>query len=79
MKYSKTIFNSTDWDLLTQNSSTNDSYNIFFQKFIKIYDQTFPERKNEMKQKSLSSPWISKVLIVKKETASIRKSFKTEN
>ena len=62
MKYRKTIFNSTDWDLLTQNSSANDSYNIFFQKFIKIYDQTFPERKNEMKQKSLSSPWISKVL-----------------
>ena len=62
MKYRKTIFNSTDWDLLTQNSSTNDSYNIFFQKFIKIYDQTFPERKNEKKQKSLSSPWISKVL-----------------
>ena len=30
MKYRKTIFNSTDWDLLTQNSSGNDSYNIFF-------------------------------------------------
>ena len=54
MKYFKTIFNCT--------SSTNDSYNIFFQKFIKIYDQAFPERKNEMKQKSLSSPWISKSL-----------------
>ena len=54
MKYFKIIFNST--------SSTNDSYNIFFQKFIKIYDQAFPERKNEMKQKSLSSPWISKSL-----------------
>ena len=62
MKYRKTIFNSTDLDLLTQNSSANDSYNIFFQKFIKIYDQAFPERKNEMKQKSLSSPWISKGL-----------------
>ena len=30
MKYRKTIFNSTDLDLLTQNSSANDSYNTFF-------------------------------------------------
>ena len=29
MKYFKIIFNSTDWDLLTQTLSTNDSYNIF--------------------------------------------------
>ena len=62
MKYFKTIFNSTDWDLLTQNLSTNDSYNIFLERFIKVYDQAFPERKIEMKQKSLSSPWIPKGL-----------------
>ena len=43
MKYFKTIFNSTDWDLLTQTSSTNDSYNIFLERFIKIYDKVFPE------------------------------------
>ena len=62
MKYFKTIFNSTDWDLLTQTSSTNDSYNIFLERFIKIYDQVFPERKIEIKQKNMPSPWISKGL-----------------
>ena len=60
MKYFKTIFNNTDWDLLIQTSSTNYSYNIFFERFIKIYDQAFPERKIEIKQKNQSSPWISK-------------------
>ena len=58
----KTVFNSTDWGLLTQTLSTNDSYNIFLEKFIKIYDKAFPERKIEMKPKNLSSPWISKDL-----------------
>ena len=48
MKYFKTIFNSTDWDLLTQNSSTNDFYNIFLERFIKIYDEAFLERKIEI-------------------------------
>ena len=62
MKYFKTVFNSTDWDLLTQTSSTNDSYDIFLERFIKIYDQASPERKIEIKQKNLSSPWISKGL-----------------
>ena len=62
MRYFKTIFNSTDWDLLTQTSSTNDSYNIFLERFIKIYDQAFPERKIKIKQKNLSSLWISKGL-----------------
>ena len=51
MKYFKTIFNSTDWDLLTETLSTNDSYNIFLEGFIKIDDQAFPERKLEIKCK----------------------------
>ena len=59
MKYFKTIFRSTDWDLLTQTSSTNDSDNIFFERFIKLYDPAFPERTIGIKQKNLSSPWIS--------------------
>ena len=62
MKYLKTIFNSIDWDLLTQTSSTNDSYNIFLERFIKVYDLAFPERKIKIKQENLSSPWISKGL-----------------
>ena len=55
MEYFKFIFNSTDWDLLTQTSSTNDSYNIFLKRFIRNYDQAFPERKIEVKQKNLSA------------------------
>ena len=39
MKYFKTIFNSTDWDLLTKALSTNDSYDIYLERFTKIYDQ----------------------------------------
>ena len=62
MKYLKTIFNSTDWDLLTQILSTNDSYHIFLERFINVYDQAFPETKIELKRKNLSSPWISKGL-----------------
>ena len=62
MKYFKTIFHSTDWDLITQTSSANDSYDIFLERFIKIYDQAFPERKIEIKKENLPSPWISKGL-----------------
>ena len=63
MKYFKTIINSNDWDLLTQTLSTNDdSYNTFLERFIKIHDQAFPERKIKIKQKNLSSTWISKGL-----------------
>ena len=62
MKYLKTIFNNIDWDLLTQTSSTNDSYNIFLERFIKVYDLAFTERKIKIKQENLSSPWISKGL-----------------
>ena len=58
MKYFKAIFISTDWDLLTQILSTNDSYNIFLARFIKVYNQAFPDRKIEIKQKNLSIPWI---------------------
>ena len=47
MKYFKTIFNSTDWSLLTQTSSTNDSYNIFLEKFIKNYINHFQKEKSK--------------------------------
>ena len=46
--------------MLTQTASTSDSYNIFLERFIKIYNEAFPERKIEIKQKNQSSPWISK-------------------
>ena len=48
MKCFKTIFNSTDWDLLRQKSSTDDSYNIFLERFVKVYDQAFAKKGNSV-------------------------------
>ena len=52
--------------------SVNDSYNIFLERLTRIYHQAFPERKLAIKQRNLSSLWISKRFksIVEKETAS---------
>ena len=60
MEYFKTIFNITDWDLLTQALLGNDSHNMFLRSFIKVYDQALPKRKIKVKQKNLSNSWISK-------------------
>lgn len=30
-----------DWNLITDNLYPNDSYNIFIDKFLKIYDEAF--------------------------------------
>ena len=40
----------------------NDSYNIFLEKFVQIYDQAFPEIKIEIKPKNLVSPSTARVL-----------------
>ena len=71
MKYFKTIFNSTDWDLLTQTSGTNNSYKIFLERFIKIYDQKRKKNRNRAEEpvKSLNFKRFKK--IIKKKTASI--------
>ena len=52
--------NTVDWNLITQTLNPNDSYSIFIEKFIKIYDQAFPLQKIKIKGKSLVSPWIIK-------------------
>ena len=62
IKYFKSILNSVDWDLITQTTTPDSSYNIFLDKFIKLYDIAFPERKVEIKQKNLTSPWITQGL-----------------
>ena len=36
-----------DWDLITQTLNPKDSYSIFIEKFIKIYDQAFPLKKSK--------------------------------
>ena len=52
MEYFKTIFNITDWDLLTQALLGNDSHNMFSRSFIKVYDQALPKR-NQSKTEEL--------------------------
>ena len=62
IKYFKSILNSVDWNLITQTSTPDSSYNIFLEKFIKLYDTAFPERKVEIKQRNLTSLWITRGL-----------------
>ena len=62
IKYFKSILNSVDWNLITQTSTPDSSYNIFLDKFIKLYGKAFPERKVEIKRKNLTSPWITRGL-----------------
>ena len=62
IKYFKSILNSVDWNLITQISTTDSSYNIFLDKFIKLYDIAFPERKVEIKEKKLTSSRITQGL-----------------
>ena len=51
IKYFKSILNSVDLNLINQTSTPDSSYNILLDKFIKLYDIAFPERKVEIKQK----------------------------
>ena len=62
IEYFKSLFDSIDWHLLTQTLLPNNSYNIFLEKFVQIYDQAFPERKIKIKPKSLVSPRITQGL-----------------
>ena len=62
IKYFKSILNSVDWNLITQTSTPDSSYNIFLHKFVKLSDIAFPEQKTEIEQKNLSSPWITRGL-----------------
>ena len=48
--------------MLIGTSTPDSSYNIFLDKFVKLYDIAFPERKIEIKQKNLSSPSITRGL-----------------
>ena len=56
----KELMNTVEWNLITQSLNPNDSYSIFIEKFIKIYDQAFPLQKIKTKGKGLVSPWITK-------------------
>ena len=59
VKKFKELMNTVDWNLITQTLNPNDSYCIFIEKFIKIYDQAFPLQKIRTKGKTLVSPWFT--------------------
>ena len=59
LTFQSIFLNSIDWSLVTQTSLPNDSYNIFFERFVQIYDRAFPERKIEIKPTNLVSSWIT--------------------
>ena len=59
IEHFKSLFNSINWDLVTQTSLPNDSHNIFLEKFVQIYNQALPERNIKIKAKNLVSPWIT--------------------
>ena len=81
IKCFKSILNSVDWNLITQASTSDSSYNIFLDKFPKLYDIAFPERKIELKQKDLPSPWITRGLkkISKRKQRLYQKFLKRRN
>ena len=62
IEHFKSLINSIDWGLVTQTSLPNDSYNIFLEMFLQIYDQAFPQRKIEIKPKNFVSPWTTQGL-----------------
>ena len=45
VKKFKELMNTVDWNLITQTLNPNDSYCIFIENFIKLYDQAFPLQK----------------------------------
>ena len=45
IKHFKSILSSVDWNLITQTSTPDGSYNTFLDKFVKLYDIAFPEQK----------------------------------
>ena len=50
----KELMNTIAWNLITQTLNPNESYSIFIEKFIKIYDQAFPLQKNQNKREESS-------------------------
>ena len=66
----KVELNQTKWDDIFENSSANQSYDIFSNKFGKLYNKHFPMTKTKINKRKESKPWI---------TAGIIKSIKTRN
>ena len=50
----------TKWDEIMSFQNPDDAYKAFLKRFSTLYDTYFPEKKIELKNKDLQSPWITK-------------------
>jgi len=50
----------TDWSEIYAEQDTNKSYNLFLEKFLDMYNKTFPIMKRKVKHTSLLNPWFTK-------------------
>jgi exonuclease III len=62
--------NQTNWNEVLNNSSADDSYDVFINKFTNLYDKHFPKVRKKINKRKENKPWIS---------AGIIKSIKTRN
>ena len=60
----KVIFNDelslTDWSMVYAEQCTNTCYDLFLEKFLEIYNKTFPVIQRRVKIKTLLNPWFTK-------------------
>ena len=58
-KFKKGSMSTVDWNLITQIVNPYNSYNIFINTSLKIYDGIFPIQKITMETRNLDRSWIT--------------------
>ena len=58
-KFKEGSISTVDWNLITQNLNPYNSYNIFINTSLKIYDEIFALQKITMKTRNLDRSWIT--------------------
>ncbi|MBY0580901.1 MAG: hypothetical protein K2P53_04385 [Rickettsiales bacterium] len=59
----KQELSSINWNFVFLETCANNSYNLFLDKFLNLYDKHFPNKTNRIKTKRLLNPWFSKNLL----------------
>ena len=49
----------TNWKDIEAFTDPNEAYKAFLERFLLLYDKTFPVRKMKIKAKDLERPWIT--------------------
>ena len=58
-KFKEGSISTVDWNLITQNLNPYNSYNIFINTSLKIYDEIFALQKITMETRNLDRSWIT--------------------